>query len=70
MTAPPKGALGRAGVVPGDVIVSLDRTPVTSLDELQARLYVLSPGTRVSVGVVDGPVRSVRSVVLGATPHS
>jgi S1-C subfamily serine protease len=70
VTAPAKGALGRAGVVPGDVIVSLDRTPVTSLDELQARLYVLPPGTRVSVGVVDGPVRSVRSVVLGATPNS
>ncbi len=70
VTAPVKGALGQAGVVPGDVIVSLNRTPVTSLDELQARLYVLQAGRRVSVGVVDGPFRSVRSVILGATPHS
>ncbi len=63
-------AVARAGVEPGDVIVSLDRTSVTSLTELQARLYVLQAGIRVSIGVVHDAVRSVHSVVLGATPNS
>jgi S1-C subfamily serine protease len=52
------------------VITSLDRQPLTSLGELQARLYVLPPGTRVSLGIVHDAVRSVRSAVLGATPSS
>ncbi|MGD0219548.1 MAG: PDZ domain-containing protein [Acidimicrobiales bacterium] len=63
-------ALAKAGVKPGDVITSLDRQPLTSLGELQARLYVLPPGTRVSLGIVHDAVCSVRSAVLGATPSS
>jgi S1-C subfamily serine protease len=69
-TATANGALARAGITPGDVIVSLDRTPVTSLAELQARLYVLPPGTRVSVGIVRGSARFVHRIVLGVTPSS
>jgi len=65
-----KGSLAAAGIKPGDVIVSLDRTPVTSLAELRAELYVLQPGTRVRIGFVAGALRSARSVVLGATPDS
>jgi S1-C subfamily serine protease len=65
-----RSALAKAGVKPGDVITSLDRQPLTSLGELQARLYVLPPGTRVSLGIVHDAVRSVRSAVLGATPSS
>ena len=58
-------ALAEAGVVPGDLIVSLDGTPVTSLDELQAHLYVLQPGTHVRLGVLHdatkvGPSRRPR----------
>ncbi len=53
---------------PGDVIVSLDRTPVTSLDELQAHLYVLPPGTR-SARRRPRRRRSVHSVVLGRPPN-
>ncbi|HXZ82760.1 MAG TPA: PDZ domain-containing protein [Acidimicrobiales bacterium] len=65
-----KGSLASAGIKPGDVIVSLDRSPVVSLAELRARLYVLKPGTRVRIGVVRGAVTTEHAVVLGGTPDS
>ena len=63
-------ALAEAGIGPGDLIVSLDGTPVTSLDELQAHLYVLQPGTHVRLGVLHDAVRSVHLVVLGSQPNA
>ncbi len=64
-----RGAAARAGIRAGDVIVALDGSPVSSLAELQAQLYVLRPGTRVSVGVVHGMARSTHSAILLATPN-
>ncbi len=61
-------AASKAGLVPGDVVESIDGQPVTSMADLQARLYVMPPGSSVSL-VVDqgGQQRTVRAV-LAARP--
>lgn len=56
----PHGAA--SGVLkPGDVIVSVNGTSVRSAADLRSRLYVLTPGTRVSLGVLrqGAPVTAV-----------
>jgi S1-C subfamily serine protease len=53
---------------PGDVIVALDGRPVRSLAELRARLYVLPPGSRATVGAVRGGQTLTETVRLAATP--
>jgi S1-C subfamily serine protease len=49
------GAAASAGVQPGDVIVGLNQTRVTSLEELQTLLAHYPPGTKVTIHYVrDG----------------
>ncbi len=48
----PGSAAARAGVRAGDVIVSVAGRRVTSMAQLQGRLYFSPPGSRVRVGVV------------------
>lgn len=56
-----------AGVRPGDVITSVDGTPVPSMAALQARLYLLPPGALVRLGV-EGGGRSVEVPVRLCSP--
>ena len=42
----------RAGIRPGDVIVTLDNKPVTMVDDLRRTLERLPEGTRVKVGLI------------------
>lgn len=60
--------LERAGLRLGEVIVSVDRTPVATVAALKARLYALRPGTRVVLRVDDGGAMATRVVVLAASP--
>jgi S1-C subfamily serine protease len=58
-----------AGVLqPGDVIVGVNATPVRTMAELRARLYILGPHAPVALSVVDGATTHVVDVTLGASP--
>jgi serine protease DegQ len=62
----PGSGAARAGIRPGDVIVSLDGKRIETVEDLFAELNQRRPGERVSVTVVrDGKRRRV-TVVLGA----
>jgi S1-C subfamily serine protease len=59
--------LGRGGTVyPGDVIVSVNGTPVKSAADLEARLDDFNPGDRVRLGVLRGGRRISVDVTLAA----
>jgi S1-C subfamily serine protease len=49
----PGSPAATAGIRPGDVLSTLDGTPVDSLPDLQAALYVLPPGSPIVLGVDD-----------------
>ncbi len=53
---------------PGDIIVALDGRPVRTLAELRARLYVLPPGSRATIGVTRAGRSVTETVRLAATP--
>ena len=61
----PGGAAARAGIVPGEVITSIDGTRTNTLGELQTALAQLTPGTTASVTVTDqsGATRTVKVVL-------
>ena len=62
------GAAASGGVQPGDVIVGLNQTRVTSLAALQTTLAQYPPGTRVTVYYVRDSGTSPRAatVTLGS----
>ena len=49
----PGGASEAAGLVPGDVMTSIDGQPLTTLDDLRAALFLHHPGDTVALGVID-----------------
>lgn len=61
-------AASKAGLVPGDVVESIDGQPVTSMADLQARLYVMPPGSSVSLVVDQGGQQRTIRAVLSARP--
>jgi S1-C subfamily serine protease len=65
------GPAARAGIVPGDVITSIDGQPITSPAEVAIVLATLAPGQRVAVGITkpDGSSAHV-TVRLGQYPGS
>jgi putative serine protease PepD len=57
-----------AGIIIGDLIVSVDGEPVRSVQQLRARILAISPGTEVVVEVVrDGEVVAFDVVLTAAT---
>jgi S1-C subfamily serine protease len=67
----PGGPAARAGIIPGDVITSIDGQGITSPSDLAEVLATLKPGQTVTVGVVkaNGSSATVR-VTLGQYPGS
>jgi serine protease Do len=66
-TVEPGGPAQRAGIVPGDVILSFDGKPVTDATELPRLVAQARPGTDVSVEVWhDGARRTVKVNVAAA----
>ena len=51
----PEGAAATGGVEADDVITAIDGRRVTGLSQLEARIYRLTPGTKVSLQVQRGP---------------
>ena len=59
------GPAANAGIVAGDVITSLNKVSVTSMDALSSELAVLTPGTKVPVGITkaDGTTSTVEATL-------
>jgi S1-C subfamily serine protease len=51
-TVIPGSPASAAGLRPGDVVEAVDSHLVASLADLQARLYALTPGTRLQITFV------------------
>jgi serine protease Do len=63
-TVDPEGAAARAGIEPGDVIVSYNGKPVRNRDELVSLVTATKPGTTVPVGVVRDRQQRTISVTV------
>jgi serine protease Do len=66
--AQPGGPAASAGIVSGDVIVSVDNNPISKGADLAARIGAMSPGASATIGVIrDGRERTI-AVRLGELP--
>jgi S1-C subfamily serine protease len=65
----PGGPAARAGIAPGDAIISIGRQPISTPDDVSAELASLSPGQTVPMHLVhqDGSQTTVQ-VTLGQYP--
>jgi S1-C subfamily serine protease len=59
------GPAARAGIVPGDVITSINGQPVSSAADVAEVLATLSPGQTVTVGIIrrGGPTATVKVTI-------
>lgn len=64
----PGAAAQKAGIQPGDVIVSVDGRPVRNVNELQTEIMYRQVGDRVQVGIVRGGRTLTITAVLGERP--
>jgi len=65
----PNGPAQRAGIVIGDILVSLAGRPVTQLEDVQAHLQIESIGKSLPARFLRGGVVQETSVVVGERPH-
>ncbi|HLM95921.1 MAG TPA: PDZ domain-containing protein [Acidimicrobiales bacterium] len=59
----------KAGLRPGDLVVAVGTHPVTSVADLQERLYTVAPGTTVQLAVERGTGTAVVPVKLADSPQ-
>lgn len=64
----PGSPAAAAGLQPGDVVEAVDSSPVSSLADLQARLYGSPPGTHLVITVLRGGAVEATPVTVGADP--
>lgn len=62
------GPAGRAGMKGGDVIVSMDGSPIVSSAQLAADVSTRAPGDRVSIVLYRGSRKLTVNVTLGSEP--
>ncbi len=65
----PNSPAAKAGVQSGDVIVSVNGTPVRNARELARRIGGLSPGTSVSLQIVHQGQQKTLTLTLGTLPN-
>ncbi len=53
------------GLMPGDLVVSVDGSPILGMSELAAKIRITSPGTRVEIGVIRNGEEAFFEVILG-----
>ncbi len=66
----PEGPADRAGIRPGDLLVSIDGLPLEGIDDLHRFLSRATIGATVTVGVVREGRLLTLPVTLGAEPES
>jgi len=64
----PDSPAAQAGIRPGDVVVAVDAHPVSSVADLQARLYMSPPGTHLQLSVVHAGSVEVMPITVVANP--
>jgi serine protease Do len=63
------GPAAKAGIASGDVITSVNDTPVHDPRELARKIGTMAPGTTVKLGVVHGGQNKTVSLTLGTLPN-
>ena len=53
------------GLMPGDLVVSVDGSPILGMSELAAKIRISSPGTEVEIGVIRNGQEAFFKVILG-----
>ncbi len=61
----PRGPAGVAGILPGDVVVAMNGTPVESVDDLHGLLSDAAAGEIARLDVVRGTERTTVEVAVG-----
>ena len=61
-------AAAAAGIVPGDIITSLDGQPLPDFDRLTVRIAQRRPGEKIDVEILRGGERQKLNVTLGSWP--
>jgi S1-C subfamily serine protease len=69
MDVHPGGSADKAGMVIGDILISLAGDPVTRLEDIQAHLAGDSIGKKLSLKFVRGGAIQEASIVVGERPH-
>jgi S1-C subfamily serine protease len=64
----PGSPASKAGIKPGDVVVAVGTHGVSSVADLQERLYTVPPGTTVELAIERGPANAVMKVTLADSP--
>ena len=58
------------GLMPGDLVVSVDGSPILGMSELAAKIRISSPGTEVEIGVIRNGQEAFFKVILGTLGSS
>ena len=66
----PGSAAERAGLEPGDVIVSLDGRDIRNADDLSVRIGLMRVGTEVRIGYVRDGARRTTTATIGPAPEA
>ncbi|PBB37664.1 DegQ family serine endoprotease [Mesorhizobium sp. WSM3868] len=63
------GPAGKAGLKPGDVVLSLNKTPVESIEALDYRMATLSIGTKATFAVLSKGQQATLEIALERAPE-
>ena len=63
-------AAQKAGIKPGDIIVSVNGKPVRSSNNLPYIISSMKPGTKIKIGIIRDKKRLVKEVILGTRPNT
>ncbi len=63
-------AAQKAGIKPGDIIVSVNGKPIHSSSDLPYIISSIKPGTKIEIGIIRNKKRITKEVVLGLRPNN
>ena len=69
LSVEPEGPAAKAGVLIGDVLVTLGGTDVVDTDDIQSVLERNSVGQKIDAGLVRGGTAATIGVVIGERPR-